>query len=115
MNLRNLGSRQPPEERREPLDPAFTPAPHHTLALSRRTDPRHAAVPCVALARDETRFVERLGDARHRRGTNLLCGRELTERPRAAEDEDRERREPRGAQAGRRILPPDMTQRVNRR
>ena len=69
-----------------------------------------AAVGRIRFPPDETVPLECLHDARHRRGTDVLGGGKLAERPRAPEDEHGQRREPSGTHAGRRILPPDVAQ-----
>jgi hypothetical protein len=73
----------------------------------------NAPVVHVVLPPDETAGLERLNDARHRWGTDLLGGGELPRRPRPTEDEDGERGELRRRDAGRRILPADVAQSVD--
>jgi hypothetical protein len=72
-----------------------------------------ASVRRVAHAPHELGGFERLNDPRHRRGSNLLGRRELAQRPRAAEDEDRQSRELRRRDAGRPILAADVPERVD--
>ena len=86
---------------------------HDAATLRRCLQTVNAPVVRVVLPPDETAGLERLHDARHRRGTDLLGGRELPERPRAAEDEHGERGQLRRWDTGRRVLPADVPQSVD--
>jgi hypothetical protein len=114
-HARDLVAREPTEECRKVRDTPLAPALHDTAPLRRRMQPVDAAVVRVALAAHETVGLERLHDPRHRRRPHLLGGRELTGRPRPAEDEHGQRRQLRRRDARRRILAADMAERVDGR
>jgi len=109
----NLCSGEAGEQRRELRDAAFAAVLHHPTPLCRRVDAVHPGVGGVALAADETAGLKGLDDARHRRRPYLLRGSQLAERPRAAEDEDGERRELRRRDTRRRILAADVPEGMN--
>ena len=96
-------------------DAPFAAAPHRTLSFRRCVETCNATVVGIRLAADEPVLLECLDDARHRRRADVLRSCELAERPRPAEDEDRQRREPRRAEAGVGILAPHMAQGMNGR
>jgi hypothetical protein len=100
------------EQRRQLLDAAFAAVLHHRDALCGRVEPVH---PASAASRSggRDRRLEGLDDARHRRRPYLLRGSQLAERPRAAEDEDGERRELRRRDTRRRILAADVPEGMN--
>jgi hypothetical protein len=75
----------------------------------------NATVFRVALAAYERGGFECLNDPRHRGRPDLLCGCELAEGSRAAEDEHRQGGKLSGWNTGRRIFAADVSQRVDRR
>ena len=72
-----------------------------------------AGVVAISPAPDQPGGLERLDDACHRRRTDLLRRCEPAECPRAAEDEHREGGELGRRNAGGRIFPADVPQRVD--
>src|SRR5439155_10330445 len=97
----------------ETLDPAAAPALQHLLSLTRRRHSRDPTVVRVRLAANVTPGLECADDARHGRRPDLLRGGELSKCSRTAEDEHGECRKARCAEAGSRILAPDVTQGVD--
>jgi hypothetical protein len=112
-NARDLVRRQALEQRGEVRDAPLAASLHHAAPTRRSAQAVNATVIRVALAAYKPGLLQRLHDPRHRRRPHLFgCG-ELAQRPRAAEGEHRQRGELRGRHAGRRILAPDVPQRVD--
>src|SRR5688572_20452268 len=89
---------------------------HATLASSLeklrsfrgRGDPNHPAVARIGLAGGETGLDQALDDPRHGRRLDLLGRRELGERERSCEDDDRQSGEARTADSARLVLATDQ-------
>jgi hypothetical protein len=78
-------------------------------------EPPHAPVVGVPLSTHVAFLLERLDDLRHGGGPDMLRRRKLAERPRPAEDEDRQRGEARRTETARRVLAPHVAERVDGR
>jgi len=114
VDSRDLVAGEALKQLREVGDPPLAAALHDATSLRSGVEALHAAVPRIALTPDESLLFERLDDARHRRRPHLLGRRELAERARPAEDEHRESGELSRRHTGRRILPADVPQGMDR-
>jgi hypothetical protein len=76
---------------------------------------RQSSVPRIALALHQANPLETCHDTRHRRRPHLLGAGELTERKRAAEDDNRESGKARRGDAAGVILLAQLPQEMNRR
>ena len=103
------------EERGKLADTSFASALEDRAALRGRCDDDCATVVGVTFARDEAVTLERAHEPAHRRRAHLLGAGKGAERGRAAEHEDRERREARSGETTRLVHTPNPAQHVYRR
>jgi hypothetical protein len=83
------------------------------LPLRGRMNSDDAPVPLIRVAPGEAILFQAMDDSRHRRRANLFGGGELAKRLRAAEDEDGEGREARGAETAGGIFASRVAKRVD--
>jgi hypothetical protein len=81
---------QPLELSRQRPHPSCPSLGHECPPLRRRAKPHHASVVLIGLPRHESPRLEGAYQTRHRRRPHLLGRRELAQRERAGEDDDRE-------------------------
>jgi hypothetical protein len=113
IEVRQLALTQSIDGVRKGFYPPGSTRNQNAFSFRCREDPGEAPVVGIGSALDEAIFFEASHDLRHGRRPYLFGARELAQRYRTSEDDDRERRQPWGGQATGIVLFAQLAEQVN--